>query len=165
MYKYGLILIASVFCTMAQAMPEDKNQLANLAADTADLNQQKHLGVYEGNVSFDQGTTHLRAHKAVTEGNEKNQLTLAIAYGNTEAVAHFWTQTALDKPLLHAYADTIKYYPEQHLIELIGHARVIQGDDSFSAPKIKYQTEEQHIISESNAEERTVIIMHPKAKS
>ncbi|WP_370637201.1 lipopolysaccharide transport periplasmic protein LptA [Legionella sp. 16cNR16C] len=148
----------------AEAMPDDREQLLQLSADQADLNEKTHRGEYRGAVELDQGTTHLRATKAVTEGNQQNKLVVAIAMGSAKDQAHYWTQTAQDKPLLHAYANTIRYYPERHLIELIGNARVVQGDNSFSAPKISYDTLKQHVISEPAGKERTTIIIHPEKK-
>ncbi|MDI9818354.1 MULTISPECIES: lipopolysaccharide transport periplasmic protein LptA [unclassified Legionella] len=145
-------------------MPDDREKIAELSADSADLNQEKHRGEYLGNVKFDQGTTHLRAAKAITEGNKQNKLILAIAIGNEAQQAHYWTQTAEDKPLLHAYADLIRYHPEKHLVELIGNARIAQGNNSFSAPKILYDTVKQHVISKGSGKNRTTIIIHPEKK-
>ncbi|WED43895.1 lipopolysaccharide transport periplasmic protein LptA [Legionella cardiaca] len=147
------------------AMPDDREKIAELAADSADLNQQTHRGEYVGRVEFNQGTTHLRAAKAITEGNQQNKLILAIALGDETEQAHYWTQTALNKPLLHAYADMIRYYPERHLVELIGNARITQGDNSFAGPKISYDTEKQHVISKGDTKNRTTIIIHPEKKS
>ena len=90
---------------------------------------------------------------------------LAIAFGSKKTQAHYWEQTALDKPLLHAFANEIRYYPERHLIELLGNARVTQGDDSFSSAKITYNTEKQHIAAKSSQHDRTVIIIHPEKKA
>ncbi|RMX21154.1 lipopolysaccharide transport periplasmic protein LptA [Legionella jordanis] len=147
------------------ALPDDREKVAELSADTADLNQQNHRGVYQGNVSFDQGTTHLRAAKAITEGNAQNKLSLAIATGDETAQAHYWVTTALDKPPLHAYADMIRYYPDRHLVELIGNAKVSQGDNSFSGPKISYDIEKQQVISKGDGRNRTKIIIHPEKKT
>ena len=143
------------------ALPDDRLKVTQLQAGSADLNQQTHRGVYLGNVQLDQGTTHIRATRAITEGNAKNQLVKAVIKGNQTTQAHYWTLTAADKPPLHAYADTIYYYPERHIIELIGHAKVEQGDDSFAAPEISYDTLHQHIISNKDGKNRTMIIIHP----
>ncbi len=153
-----LLMLTSTLCT---AMPDDREKTLELSANSADLNQQTHRGEYIGNVQLDQGSSHLRAANAVTEGDKQNKLMLAIANGDQKEQAHFWTLTALDKPPLHAYADTIRYHPDRHLIELIGNARVVQGDNSFSAPTISYDTLEQHVISKSDGKARTVIIIHP----
>ena len=151
----------SLINNLSSAMPDDREKILRLSADKADLNQQIHRGEYLGHVQLDQGTSHLRAAKAITEANKQNKLTLAIAVGNKKNQAHYWTQTAVDKPLFHAYADTIRYHPDRHLIELIGHARVVQGDNSFAAPRISYDTLKQHVISKSDGKSRTTIIIHP----
>ena len=112
-------------------------------------------------IELDQGTTHLRAASATTNTNLKNQLINAIAKGNESEQAHFWTTTDGHKPPLHAYANTISYFPEKHLIYLTGNARVSQGNDSYSAPTIHYDTLHQHVISKAEKKRQTVIIIHP----
>ena len=125
--------VARILCTIflftpaCFALPEDKQQVMQLRADSADLNHQTHRGLYSGDVQLDQGSTHIRAAEAITEGNLKNQLIKAIIRGNKEAQAHYWTLTSKDKPAIHAYADTIFYYPQKHVIELIGNAILFLG--------------------------------------
>lgn len=170
MPKIGLLksitlLLLILTSNHSLAMPDDREKLVELSADSADLNQQTHRGEYIGDVQFDQGTTHLRAAKAITEGDKHNKLVFAVAEGNDKEQAHYWTQTAIDKPLLHAYADIIRYYPNRHLIELIGNAHVSQGDNSFTAPKISYDTLKQHVVSKSDGKTRTTIIIHPGKQS
>jgi len=152
-----------LLCTnITFALPTDKDQIVELRAGSADINQQTHKGIYLDDVQLDQGSTHIRAHKAITTGNEKNQLILAVIKGNQNAPAHYWTIPAENKPPMHAYADTMNYYPERHLIELIGNARVEQGNNSFAAPAITYDTLGQHIVSKSTGTARTTIIFHPE---
>lgn len=154
---YGLICSPRV-----QAMPEDTQAKLILSANTADLNQANHQGEYVGDVKLDQGTSHLRAHRAVTIVNDKNRLIEAIAYSRPHVPVHFWTKIAADKPDLHAYADEMHYYPEKHMIELIGHAKVTQDKNVFSAPKIIYDTKTQHVVSKRDRNDRTVIIIYPE---
>ncbi len=155
-----LLLITSV----CFALPQDREQVMKLRADSADLNQETHRGLYVGDVQLDQGSTHVEAAEAVTEGDANNKLIRAIAKGSPKAQAHYWVLTATDKPPLHAYADKIIYYPERHLIELIGNARIEQGDNSFSAPKISYDTERQHVVTKRDGNMRTTIIFHPEKR-
>lgn len=164
--KVNLLFLLFIFMVGSSfALPSDKEQVMHVTADTADLNQQKHKGTYTGNVVFIQGTTNLHAANAVTLGTIKNQLSLAIANGGEGKQAHYWTQTDPNKPPFHAYADTIKYYPLKHTIELIGNARIEQGPNSLSAAKIIYDTQEQHVVSQSNGKTRTVIILYPEKKA
>lgn len=162
---FGLIWFCLFWLSSsAYALPTDKEQVMHVTADTADLSQLHHKGTYSGNVVFIQGTTNLHATKAITEGNAKNELTLAIAKGSDGKQAHYWTETGPDKPPFHAYADIIKYFPLKHTIELIGKARVEQGLNSLSAAKIIYDTQEQHVVSQSDKKTRTVIILYPEKK-
>ncbi len=162
--KASLFLCMCLFTGMSYALPADKEQVIHVTSDTADLSQQKHTGTYNGHVVFVQGSTNLHAEHALTQGDSKNQLVLAVAKGAGEAQAHYWTEVGPDKPPFHAYADTIKYYPLKHLIELTGNARIEQGPNSLSAAQITYDTENQHLISKSDATKRTVIILYPEKK-
>lgn len=162
--KSCLILCMLLLCCSCYALPSDKEQVMHVEADSADLSQQTHKGTYTGHVEFTQGTTNLHAASAITLGNLKNQLNLAIANGDKKQQAHYSTITDPKKPPLHAYADIIRYYPFRHLIELIGNARVVQGKNSFSAAKISYDTLQQHVISQSDGKKRTTIIFYPEKK-
>lgn len=160
MYRIAVsfLFFISNFCF---ALPEDRTQTMQLSANNADLNQELHVGIYIENVQLDQGTTHIRAAKAKTEGNKKNQLIRATIEGNNKAQAHYWTTTDNKKPPMHAFANTIYYYPLKHLIELVGNARVEQGNDSFSAPHIRYDTLHHHVLTKSEGQVPTTIIIHP----
>ena len=155
-----ILLLALLITNSVYALHEDEKEKIHLAADHADLNQQTHQGQFIGEVSLDQGTRHLRAEKAITYGNEKNKLNTAVAYGSNENLAHYWELTHKDKPPIHAYANEIHYYPLQHMIKLIGNAKVIQGDDSFSAPQIHYDTLKQHVTTVKQSNARTEIVIH-----
>lgn len=158
----GIYLLFMLICAAGYALPEDKKQTMHVLADSADLSQSKHQGIYNGHVEFNQGTTNLHAAHAITKANEKNQLTLAIAKGTKDKQAHYWTATSSDKPPFHAYADTIRYYPLKHLIVLTGNAHIEQGTNSLSAAKIIYDTLEQHLVTEGKDTIRTVIVFYPE---
>ncbi|MFI4962359.1 MAG: lipopolysaccharide transport periplasmic protein LptA [Legionellales bacterium] len=146
------------------ALPSDKEQVMHVVADSADLNQQKHKGVYTGHVAFTQGTTNIQASKAITNASDKNQLTLAIAMGSKENPAHYWTEPEAGKPPFHAYADSILFYPLRHLVELKGHAHIEQGKNSLTAALITYDTLDQHVITQSDGTTKTTILFHPEKK-
>lgn len=168
-YNLGLIISCVLatfgYYTAAIALPSDRNQILALSADQAKLSQENRQGIFTGHVIFDQGTTHIRALKATTTTNASNQLDIAIAYGSKEQPVHFWTQTALDKPDLHAYATEMRYYPGKHTIELIGNAKVQQGEDTMHAANIVYDTVKQRIVTTSTANTRVHIIIHPRDKT
>lgn len=84
----------------------------------------------------------------------------AVAEGNGKIPAHYWELTDPNKPELHAYADIIRIFPQQKLVYLIGHAKVIQGEDSYEAPEIEYNSEKQQVFSPKKSQGRTVIVIH-----
>ncbi len=79
--KHCLFLILITLSFTSFALPEDQEKIMEFSADSADLNATAHRGEYIGNVEFNQGSSHLRAAKAITEGNQKNKLVVAIAEG------------------------------------------------------------------------------------
>ena len=143
----------------------EKNQAGTLTTDEISYIPRQKLATTNADTKLDQGSTHIRAAHASTTSNTANQLILAIAQGDTTRQAHIWTTTSLKKPPLHAYADTIRYQPLKHRIELLGHAKLIQGSQSFSAPVIHYDTLHQHIITARNDHARTQIIIHTPSHS
>ena len=147
------------------ALPEDNKEPLFVHADSADINQGQHHGDYQGHISLDQGSTHIRAAKATTQTNDKNQLVQAVIDGDTKVQAHYWTLQNQDKPVLHAYANKICYCPLEHRIVLIGHARVVQGHNQITAATICYNSLSQHVMTPTHSEEQTVITVyseHPK---
>ncbi len=148
----------------AFALPEDKQQPVVLNADVVSFNQQQHLGTYQGHIRLDQGSTHLRANQATTKFNHKTELLLAKAWGDSNHPAHFWILPEKNKPELHAYAETLSYYPKQQRIKLVGHARISQGKNSFKAPEIQYNLARQQVLTTPKHHQRTTIIFHHQPK-
>jgi lipopolysaccharide export system protein LptA len=162
---YALLII--LIGNPAFALETDSQEPLELKASSADINQSEHKGTYTNGVEFDQGTTHIRADRAITKTDENNKLTTAIIYGNKNSQAHYWSQMEKDKPDLHAYADIIEYSPDKKIIKLIGNAKIKQGENLFTAPKISYDIQKRHIISSkmANNSDKTVIIFHPPRKN
>lgn len=147
------------------ALPEDSKAVLLVHAGSADLDQTTHLGTYKGGVALDQGTTHIRAANALTQGNASNQLVKAIIEGDGSVQAHYWTLMSPDKPVLHAYADKIIYHALQDRIELIGHAKVEQGQHQVTAPILHYHIKSQNVVSLPTTGEQTIITIHPEQTS
>lgn len=158
-----ICLLSIIASSLSYAFNMDSKQPMELRANSADINQGQHFGTYEGEVEFDQGDTHIRASRATTKTDAHNKLIEAVIYGDKKNPAHYWSQVRKDKPTVHAYADTIKYQPNTNIIELIGNARVEQGENTFAAPHITYNIDKQHVVSGTTKtdKQRTLIIFHP----
>lgn len=161
MKNLRLFLILSLFLShIAWALEEDKNQPLYVQADSVSVDNMTGVSQYIGNVSAQQGSSHLTAQKATIYLEEKT-IQKAIAEGDKKTQAHYWGLLDPKKPELHAFANIIEVYPQKNLIILIGNARVSQGEDSYSAPRIEYNTKEQRAFSPKSTNGRTIIVIHP----
>lgn len=159
------MLLLLFFNATAFALEDDKNQPLYLQADTVSIDKKTGESQYIGNVSVTQGSMHLIAAKATVYTNADNQVKEAIAEGDQHVQAHYTVLNDEKKPPLNAYADIIHVYPEKHIVYLIGHAKVIQGEDTYEAPEIEYNSEKQQVFSKKSPQGKTVIVIHPQSSS
>jgi LPS export ABC transporter protein LptC len=129
---------------------------ANLTTQKIEL-----LEKIEGTYQLNKNTSHLEASRVTTKMNKKNRLSRASAFGNSDKKAHFWTSDQTDTPPLHAYADTIYYHPITHQLELIGHANLMRGKNTLTAPHIRYDTQAEQLITTAENNKRTLILIDP----
>ncbi len=160
---YGklLLMLFGLLCCMHEcmALSSDKTAPLNFQADSVDMNHTTHHGVYIGHVAIDQGSTHIRAETIITDGDNEHEVTKAILKGKDSQQAYYTTITDKDKQTLQAYADIIYYYPERHFVELIGHAKVLQGANSIVAHHISYDVTTAHVITQYQAGTPATIII------
>jgi lipopolysaccharide export system protein LptA len=159
---FVVALLAMTLCAPAFALETDKNEPISVQADSVTIDNKTGESQYIGNVSVINGSTHLTAAKAIVHTTKNNTIQEAEAFGNSKAQAHYWTLTDPKKPALNAYADIIRIFPDKHLVYLIGHAKVSQGEDLYEAPRIEYNNETQHVFSPQSSQGRTTIVIHPQ---
>src|SRR3990167_1429702 len=148
---YILAVLYILHSTKLYALESDRNLPIQCSADSMQLKLKQHRIQCQGNVQITQGTTHVQAAAMIIHSDANNKLISAVAKGNTTQPAHYWTITDTQKPELHAYADVINYLPKHNLIELIGHARIEQDDNKYSAPTIKINSLTHTVISHTNS--------------
>ncbi len=158
--------ILNVICILfllgnAYALPNDREQLMHIDADSYELNYKTGIDVYEGNVKVDQGTTHLIADRLVTEKNKDRKMISAIAYGVGQ-LAEFTTIPKEGEQLFHAKAKVIKFYPETSLVQLEEDVMVTQGENSFHGPIILYNMKDQIVSTPASKNGRATIIINTK---
>jgi lipopolysaccharide export system protein LptA len=158
--------ILSLFCLLffsgvVFALPNDREQLMHVDADSYELNYKTGIDIYEGNVKVDQGTTHLVADRVVTEKNKDRKMISAIAYGHDQ-LAEFTTIPKEGEEVFHAKAKVIKFYPETSLVQLEENVIVTQGENSFHGPIILYNMKDQIVSTPASANGRATIIINTK---
>ncbi len=158
-----LILCLSCLISVSYALDSDQQQQLLISSDTADLNSQTGVGVYTGNVTIDQGTTHVRGDK-VTSYSANNKITQVVAEGGQKQQARYESVIDPNKPPLIATADTIKFFPDKNYAILLGHAYVQQGANSIAGEHLEYDLTNKilkSITAPSDKAVRTRIVIDP----
>lgn len=141
------------------ALPNDNQQPITIKADQVRYEHKQGIVTYYGHVEIHQGTTALFSDKLITYINSDNKISSAIAFGNP---AHYQTLQTKDKPPLLAQASEIRYNLDNKIIVLLGQAKVTQGSNQLTSPKIVYNQNKQQVNSFSNKNEKTIIVFRPQ---
>lgn len=159
--RYIQFCLLLCWISNVHALKNDKLDTIHFQAGHVTFNEKTGIATYTEGVSITQGSSNLRANHATTLMDKDHHLMRATAFGTKNKQAHFWTSTTEDKPIFHAFADTIHYYPAKHELELSGHAQIKQGKNKLTAPHIRYDMKAERFMTTSKKDERTVILIDP----
>jgi lipopolysaccharide export system protein LptA len=144
----------------AAALPSDKNQPVSITADTAHLDKSTGISIFQGNIKLTQGSSVLNAEKLTVWMDKSNQVLKAVATGKQ---VNYQTLPDPNKPPFTATAQMIQYIPPQNKIILTGNAKAVQGPNTYSAPQITYQIDQETVVSSASKEGRTTIVITPQS--
>jgi len=147
---FGTLLMLWPLMLMAEELE------THVKSESGNFNYKTGIGTYVGHVVMTRAPAQLEADKAITYMDKKRKLLKAVAYGNP---AHLWQAATPGQTEFHAYAKTIEYYPDQHLIVLIGDGKIIHENNTLQAPYITYNIQEQIMDSKSSKDEKTTLII------
>lgn len=156
-------LLAALLLTAAQpclALSSDRDQPMELEADHANIDDQRGVHIYTGNVIITQGTMRITA----------DHLTVKLKDGDiVEAIALGQPATYRQRPDgkeqdVEAKSLRMEYYADKGELILIDQARVWQGRDTFSSQRIHYDID-QDIVNAGDGQNRVKIILQPKPKA
>ncbi len=108
-------------------------------ADRLELDQQKGISIYEGNVSMQQQSLLLKADRLELH-SKKGQLTAAIAEGSP---VHLERREPQSEVLTRAEASHMEYNFGSGLLEMKGNAHLWRAGDEFSGKELSYDTTKQ----------------------
>ncbi len=128
----------------------------SIQSDTLELNQEKGLATYLGKVLLTQNGKELRADKIIIYRNTQGKLEKILAFGNP--AKYFGT---LKNEHLLGEANKITFLTGAQDMILEGQAKLIQKQDSFTAPYITYNFQNKIIRSKAQEGIRPTIIFHP----
>ncbi len=157
-----IALLLGLSSPHANAFTAGSNEPIRIQSDRAELDEQKGLSTYTGDVVITQGTSVLESDKVIVYSN-KEGLVKIEAFGTP---AHFTQQQEETKPPTHGYGYTIIYTQADETLTLIKEAKLLQGKNTFRGEKIEYNTVSRVVTAQGDAEtsQRVEIIVHPVNK-
>lgn len=167
-YLFSIALLVLV-SNVSFALPSDSEQPIRVQADTADLDNNKGVLVYKGNVIITQGTMKVMGHTVTITRNKDGGIDVMTAQGGP---AYYEQQPNVNDPVMKAYGKTIQYQVAKKLVILLTNAKVIQKNNVFTGDKIVYDVERKLIsagkASSSNGSSaknnRIDVLIYPEKK-
>lgn len=166
--------VASITATMAlcmapcllplpvMALPTDRDQPLQVAADSARFDEKTGIATYKGAVVIRQGTLEVRADDLVITVDKDGNVTSTIAKGKP---ARYQQQTDPKKGLVMAEASRIDYDLKNETITLTGQARLRQDGASFQGATIVYAIARQQVEAKGDSESRVQLVLPPQPRA
>jgi lipopolysaccharide export system protein LptA len=156
-YKYSLVFLL-LYSALAFAIP-DSEQPVKVQADAANLDHEKGIAIYTGNVKVDQGSRHLSSDNLTIKRDKNKKIQIMIATGKP---ATFSSQPDPNKPKGSGKARTIKYYPQEDSVDLLDDAELTKDGDTITGPKLNYNFKTGNLKTTSSVDKRVTFILQPK---
>lgn len=132
-----LVLLFSLTPSLsAWALPEDARQPIYVDADKAEIDKNKGITIYKGNVIINQGSMKILADK-VTIFNQEKKVSRIVAKGK-KGQAEYQQQPDAEKDLVIAKADTIEYLVGKETLHLLDNAYLLQDGATMKGHRIDY---------------------------
>lgn len=158
-----LCLLCAGVAGQAQALTSDREQPMYVEADRADIDDQRGVSVYRGNVKITQGTLVLTAAE-LTVHSKDSDIIKAIAVGQP---ATYRQRPDGKEQDVEAQALRMEYFAVDQKIILIDKAEVRQGGDTFRSDRINYDIAKDVVNAGASADspgDRVRITIQPKPK-
>lgn len=141
------------------ALATDSDQPISVEADSLEIREQENISIYQGNVSFVQGSLEIKSDRLVIHFNEARELVLMEMTG---APARF-RQLDDDQQELLGQAKQINYTESESLLELRDDARFSHAGDTIESNMIRINTEDNSIqAGSSDPDQRVKMLIQPK---
>ncbi len=147
----------------AMALSSDREQPINIESDRLDIDEEKGISTYQGNVHYTQGTIILDADILVLHSRDGEVYKLE-AFGDP---AQYRQQLDNNQGDLSAKAKSMEYVSDTGKLVLRENVRIVKGEDVFTGNIIEYSTRDE-IVSARKAEsgeERVQVIIQPRQQS
>lgn len=158
----GVALVLGMLMPLyAMALSSDKLQPIHIEADSVVIDDEQGTAVYQGNVHYSQGSTHLEAEKVTLYSKDRQKVDKVVATGNP---ATFRQRPDNQDQDMRGQAGHIEYYAASERVVLEEDAHLWQGKNEFSGSRIEYDTAKQMVKALTSGEEsgRVQVIIQPR---
>ena len=162
MAKRYFIAIIWLVAPSVFALPEDRDQPIEIAADNAVINEKQNQAEYTGAVLVTQGTLKLEGELVNLKTNETGEVETFISKGQPARFENLRRKT--DKVPVRGRAAIIEYSYETDRVVLTGDAEITTKDSEFSGPEITYDLNTGEVAASGSRSKRVNMTMQPKKK-
>lgn len=138
----AFFLLIFTFSQWVFALPTDNQQPIHIQANSAVHDDRRGLTAYKGDVIISQGSLTIKADIVTLHKSKNNEIDRIVAKGKP---AHLQQQPNTDKQIVHARGQTIKYFLDRELVQLIGNASLVQQDSTVISDQIDYYIKDQKV--------------------
>jgi len=158
-----LMVLALLLPGFAAALTSDREKPIQIEADSMAIDESKGVSIYQGRVSYVQGTVKMTADK-VTIYSVDGEFHRFEAEGKRVNYRQLLDD---DKGELQAKAQVINYHAQQGHILLQGNAHIMRGEDEFSGNHIEYDANADVVNARkaANGGERVQVVIQPREKN
>lgn len=147
--------------TAAPALPTDRDQPVQIAANAVRYNEKTGIATYTGAVLIRQGSMEMRADEVVITTDDKGAVLTTVARGSP---ARYQQQTDPKKGPVTAEAARIDFDARNEIITLTGKARLRQEGSSFAGNTITYNSQRQQVDAKGSGTERVMLVLPPQPR-
>jgi len=158
LYKISTLLFLCL-STPSWALSNDTEQPIYIDSDNQELDIQKNIVTFTGNVILRQGSIDIRADKVViTRPNGQDGQETIDAYGKP-ATFH---QIMDDGKPIDGASLKMRYETAIDFLKMTDEAILIQEGSEIQGKVITYKIDEQKLVAESGKKKRVTTILQPK---
>ncbi len=162
MAKRSFIAIIWLVAPSVFALPEDRDQPIEIAADNAVINEKQNEAKYTGAVLVTQGTLKLEGELVNLKINEAGEVETFVSNGQPARFENLHRKT--DNEPVRGRATTIEYSYDTDRVVLTGDAEITTEDSEFSGSEITYDLNTGEVTASGSRSKRVQMIMQPKKK-
>ncbi|OMH30363.1 lipopolysaccharide transport periplasmic protein LptA [Motiliproteus sp. MSK22-1] len=149
----------ALFPQTAQALPDDKDQPIQLAANSAEMDDKKGISVYIGKVFLKQGSLEIEADKITIYSDEQGVKEIVAIGGPVK----FRQQPKEKDPITKGFASKVEYHADTDQAIFTTNAKLVQGGDVITGDQIKFDIEKDVATASSQGKNKQVeMVIQPR---